>query len=141
VPTITDKDRKTIQEWFQKLRDPVRLVVFSQEHECEYCQETREIAAEVASLSDRITVEVHDFLAEANVAQQYGVDKIPAIAVVGPQDYGVRNYGFPSGYEFPTFVQGIVDVSTGEHGLSEATLQQLAQLDQPVHMQVFVTPT
>ncbi len=138
---LKEKDRRTLEEWFQKLKSPVRLVVFTQEHECEYCQETRELAEEVAAVSPKIAVEVHDFVAEDDLARQYGIDKIPAVAIIGEKDYGVRYYGFPGGYEFTSFVEDILDVSTGEHGLSEQTLRELARLDRPVHLQVFVTPT
>jgi glutaredoxin-like protein len=141
MPILKDKDRKTILNWFEKLRDPVRLVVFTQEHECEYCEQTRSMVEEIAALSDTITAEVYDFIDDEARAQEYGIDKIPAIAIVGSQDYGVRIYGFPGGYEFTALVEDIIDVSTGEHGLSEATLQQLAKLTTPVHLQVFVTPT
>jgi len=138
---LKDKDRQTIQGWFQKLRDPVRLVMFTQQNECEYCQETRDLLEEIAALSDKISVEVHDFVADEALAKQYGVDKIPATVLVGAQDYGIRFYGFPGGYEFTALVEDIIDVSTGEHGLSEATVQQLGQLTMPIHLQVFVTPT
>lgn len=138
---LKEKDRKEVLGWFEKLRDPVRLIVFTQEHECEYCRETREMAEEIASLSELLTVEVYDFVADEGVAREYGVDKIPAIAVVGAKDHGVRFYGFPGGYEFTSFVEDIIDLSTGEHGLSEGTLRELGQLDIPVHVQVFVTPT
>lgn len=138
---LKEKDRRTLEEWFQKLKAPVRLVVFTQDYECEYCRETRELAEEVASVSPKVSVEVHDFVTEADLARQYGIDKIPAIAIIGEKDYGVRYYGFPGGYEFTSFVEDIIDVSTGEHGLSEATLRELARLDRPVHLQVFVTPT
>jgi len=141
MPELKEKDRRTIQEWFGKLRDPVRLVVFTQEHECEYCAETRDLAEQVAALSDKVSVEVHDFVAEEALAREYGIDKIPAVAIIGSKDYGVRYYGFPGGYEFTSFVEDIIDVSTGEHGLSEATLRELARLERPVHLQVFVTPT
>ncbi len=138
---IGEKDRETIRQWFQRLQDPVRLVVFTQDFECEYCKETRELVEEVASLDERLSVEVHDFVADAAVAETYGIDKIPATAIVGARDYGVRYYGFPGGYEFTTFVEDIIDVSRGEHGLSEKTLAEIARLDRPVHLQVFVTPT
>jgi len=141
MPELKEKDRRTIQEWFGKLRDPVRLVVFTQEHECEYCAETRDLAEQVAALSDKVSVEVHDFVAEEALAREYGIDKIPAVAIIGSKDYGVRYYGFPGGFEFTSFVEDIIDVSTGEHGLSEATLKELARLERPVHLQVFVTPT
>lgn len=141
MPMLKDRDRKMIQEWFEKLRDPVRLIVFTQEHECEYCEQTRSIVEEIAELSDKVTAEVYDLVADEDVAQEYGIDKIPAIAILGEQDHGIRIYGFPGGYEFTALVEDILDVSTGEHALSEATLQHLSKLASPVHLQVFVTPT
>ncbi len=141
MPMIKQKDRQTIKEWFERLRDPVRLLVFTQEHECDFCRETREMAEEVASLSDKVTVETYDFVADADTAREHGVDKIPAIAILGARDYGVRYYGFTGGFEFTALIEDILEVSTGEHGLGEATLDQLARLDRPVHIQVFVTPT
>jgi hypothetical protein len=50
-------------------------------------------------------------------------------------------YGLPSGYEFGTLVDAILDVSRGESGLAEETKQALAALSRPVHIQVFSTPT
>ena len=141
MPVLKEKDRQQIQDWFEKLRDPVRLIVFTQEHECEFCEHTCNLCEEVAAISDKIVVEVHDLLGEADLAAQYGIDKIPAIAIMGAKDYGIRFYGFPGGYEFTSFVEDIIDVSAGEHGLSEKTIQELARLDRPVHLQVFVTPT
>lgn len=141
MPKISDKDRKAIQEWFEDLENPVRLIVFTQEHECEFCKDNRELAEEIAGLSDLVSIEIYDFVADEEVAQSYGVDKIPAIAVIGAEDYGVRYFGFPGGYEFTTLVEDILDVASGEHGLSEDTLEEIARLDRPVHLQVFVTPT
>ena len=142
MPMIGEKDQQTIREWFdQRLKNPVRLVVFTQEFECEYCKETRQMCEEIAALSDLVSAEVYDLAQDKEVAQTYGVDKIPAVAIVGEKDYGVRYYGFTGGYEFTTLVEDIIDVSTGEHGLSEKTLQELARLDRQVHLQVFITPT
>lgn len=92
-----------------------------------------------------MTVEVHDFVGDAQVATQYGIDKIPAIAVLRdgttPLDYGIRLYGIPSGYEFSTFIEDIRMVSSGDPGLNAKTLEQLATLPGPIDIQVFVTPT
>ena len=38
-----------------------RSRVFTQEIECQYCKETRELVEEVAALSDKLSVEVYDF--------------------------------------------------------------------------------
>src|SRR5690606_39491044 len=60
-----------------------------------------------------ISLHVYDFEADRALAEQYGIDKIPAtILMLGgdqPQDYGIRYYGIPSGYEFSSLVQSILD--------------------------------
>ena len=50
--SLLDNDtRNQLTEMFQSLQKPVKMVVFSQEMECQYCKETREIAEELAALS------------------------------------------------------------------------------------------
>jgi glutaredoxin-like protein len=138
---IKDDDRKHIEEMFRELDHPVTLVMFTQETECEMCSTTRQLLEELAGLSDRITLEVKDFVAEADEARRYGVDKIPAIVLLGERDHGIRFYGVPAGYEFATLLEGIVDASRRTHGLSEDVLALIEKVDEPVHMQVMITPT
>jgi glutaredoxin-like protein len=123
------------------LAGTVTLVVFTQEFECEYCSETRQMVEEVAALSDLVTAEVYDFVGDPDQVAAYSIDKIPAIAVVGADDYGVRFYGIPAGYEFASLLQAIKLVASGEAGLADETVAFLRQLERPVHVQVFVTPT
>jgi alkyl hydroperoxide reductase subunit AhpF len=115
--------------------------MFTQALECDFCEETRELVEELASLSDQVNAVIYDFVADKDKAEEYAIDKIPAIAVLGERDYGVRIYGIPAGYEFTSLIEAIKTVSAGQSGLSEATKEALAQIEQPVHFQVFVTPT
>jgi glutaredoxin-like protein len=69
------------------------------------------------------------------------VDKIPAVAVIGEDDYGIRFYGIPSGYEFTSLLESIRIAAAGQPDLGEETVEFLSSLSAPVHMQVFVTPT
>jgi len=142
---LKEEDRQHLIKEFEALKNPVKLLMFTQELECEYCRETRLIAEEIAELSDSISVEVYNFVTDKEVAEQYGIDKIPAIAILQggdqPTDYGIRYYGIPSGYEFSSLIEDVMMVSQGESGLSEATKTQVAGLTEPVHIQVFVTPT
>jgi alkyl hydroperoxide reductase subunit AhpF len=100
---------------------------------------------EVASLSDKITVEVKDFTGDAALAAQYGVDKIPAVVLLTdgetPKDHGIRLYGVPAGYEFSSFIEDLRMLGSGDPGLSPETVAALQTLSRPVHIQVFVTPT
>jgi glutaredoxin-like protein len=142
---LKEEDRKHLTEAFEKLQHPVQILVFTQELECQYCRETREIAEEIAGLSAKISYEVYDFVSDRAVVEQYGIDKIPALAIIrggdAPKDYGIRYYGLPSGYEFTSLVEDIMMISRGESGLSEETKTQLSTLTTPLHLQVFVTPT
>lgn len=142
---LKEDDRQHLINEFSALTEPVKIIVFTQKMECQYCQETRMIAEEVASLSDKISVEVYDFEAHAEIAEEYNIDKIPATVIMRggnqPKDYGIRLFGIPSGYEFSTLIEDIMMVSKGESGLSAETKAWVANLTAPVHMQVFITPT
>jgi glutaredoxin-like protein len=138
---LNDEIRKDVASMLAEVATPVTLKMFTQEADCQYCKETRELVEEVAALSDNISVEVYDFEADKLAASELGIDKVPAVAVVGLKDYGVRLYGIPSGYEFGTLIEDIKMVSAGESGLSETTREMVAGLTQPVRIQVFTTPT
>jgi len=141
--SIPEEHMMHIKEDLQKnMKDPVRIVVFTQEMECQFCKQTRELTQEVARLvPEKIMVEIYDFVKDADKAKEYGVDKVPAIAVVGKKDYGIRYYGIPYGYEFNPFIDNIINVSKGTTKLSEDTKEKLKSLDKQVHIQVFVTLT
>ena len=147
MPLIAEKDAEFLRKEFEnELVNPVKLVVFTQEVECQFCAETRQIAEEVAALSEKITAEVYDLVDDKAMADLYDVDKIPAIVVLRTEDgkdrdYGIRFFGIPSGYEFTTVIEDIADVSKGESGLQAKTKDTVAEITKPVHLQVFITPT
>ncbi len=136
-----DKKEVLRNELKEKMVDPVSIIMFTQEVECRFCSDTRQLVQEFQTLSDKIKVEVYDFMADGDKAKQYGIEKIPALAIVGKKDYGVRIYGIPYGYELQTLVEAIVNVSKGTTDLSEKTKSILADVKAPVHIQVFVTLT
>ncbi len=141
---LMDKDTQDqVRNLLSAVRSPVTIHMFTQDFECGYCKETRQIAEEVAELSDQLTLHVHDFLKEKELAESMGIDKIPALAINGEndRDYGIRFYGIPSGYEFTSLLEAILAVGTGEVDLDPATLEFLESLETPLHLQVFVTPT
>ena len=138
---LPEKMRELVRTELSALEGEVTLVVFTQEFECRSCGENTRLAREVAELSDKVDVEVYDFKRDGQMVEKYGIDKIPAIAVQGERDHGVRFYGVPGGYEFRALLDAIKQVSKGESGLSEASRIALKQVDGPVRIQVFVSPT
>ncbi len=131
-----------IRDLFLELRDPVKLVVFSQSlAAADLCAQNEALAREVAEISDTISVEVLNLAIDRERAEAYGVTQVPAIVVEGARDYGLRFYGVPTGYEFSNLIDAIVIASTGEPTLSDATRTALAGLEADVDIKVFSTPT
>jgi alkyl hydroperoxide reductase subunit AhpF len=141
MPILSPSDAARVREMLADLPGPVRLVFFTQSLNCETCEPAKQILGELAELSGHITVEEHNFALEGALAADLGIDRVPAIAVMGAQDYGIRFFGIPSGYEFMSLLDAIQMVSAGDSGLQEATRATLAGLPSPLALQVFVTPT
>ncbi len=149
MPLLEERVQKQVRTALADLKAPVSLVMFTQGEggaiECAFCGETRQLVEEIGKLSDQISVDVRDFQKDADLAANYGVDKIPAIVMLAgresPRHHGIRFYGIPSGYEFSTFIEDLRMLARGEAGLSESTRRAIARITRPVHIQVFVTPT
>jgi glutaredoxin-like protein len=138
---LPDEIKQQVQEAFADIKNPVKLVIFTQTLECQYCSENRQLIEEIAELSDQVTAEVYNFVTDPEHVKEYGIERIPATAIVGQEDYGIRFYGIPAGYEFTSMVHAIRLVGGAGSQLDEPTRAQLAELSEPVHLQVFVTPT
>ena len=135
-----------IREVFDQLDKPVEVMFFGSKSDCEYCDDTLQLAGEVVVISDKLSLKEYDIDTDAELAQQYNVDKVPGLVIAardGDQvtDYGVRLAGIPSGHEFSTLIHDMVLVSSRESGLSQATRQALKELQEPVQLLVFATPT
>jgi len=146
--------REATQKKFnEELVNPVSLVFFTQEagrlvvpdhlkgQECLYCKETRQLLGEVSGLSRKLALTIYDFTADLDKVAEYGIDKIPGLVIRNAQDYGIRFFGIPSGYEFMSLIEAIIDVSKGRTGLSPRTREALQALQKDVKIEVFVTPT
>lgn len=147
---VAEATRKRFDDDLEK---PVTLILFTQEprrlvvpdylkgQECRFCKETRQLVKEVSSLSDKIILDIYDFEADKEKVSTYHIDKIPAVAVQGEKDSGIRFFGIPSGYEYTSLIEAIVDVSKGRTDLSQKTKEALRNLNRNIHVQVFVSPT
>jgi glutaredoxin-like protein len=142
---INESDAQAIREQLAAgITRPIQLALFVSAQSCEYCALTRELAEALCALHDDLTLAVYDLQADAERAALLGVDKAPALVVLGGPahtDYGVRFYGIPSGYEFASLLEAIRMVGSDDVELQPATRAFLAQLTTPLHLQVFVTPS
>ncbi len=144
---LTDVDKTRLTNDFAAMTRPVRLLFFTQDDAGEPCANTRHVLAELPALSDRITMEEIDRTQRPEIANRYGIDRAPGIALVGQdasgqeRDSHIRFLGTPWGYEFLSLVKAILLVGGGASTLSDESRARLARIDKPISMHVFSTPT
>lgn len=140
---LNDEVIDQVKEAFQGLQKEVQVLFFDGE-DCQYCDDTRNLIQELAALNDKINLDIYHLDQDQEVAQQYNVDKAPGLVIASkngadPVDHGIRYAGIPAGHEFSSLIQDLLMVSSGEAQLSQPTMDFLEELDEPLHLQVFVT--
>ncbi len=147
---LSEQDAKFLTERFaQELRANVTLEFFAPSTggialpgtEWETAEYARQILAEVVALSPKLHLVVHSLIAEPAAATAFGITLTPATALIGTQDYGIRFYGMPAGYEFATLIELLLLVSKGEAPLAQESRELVGRLKDDAHIRVFVTPT
>jgi len=142
VYEIIETTRKWMENIFSKLDHEVKLLLFTSKDHCLACNELEELIAQIAELSPKI--HVHSGLSDDSAAilkHQIDHNKHPALIIHGKNKYNIRYFGVPSGLEFTPFIETIVSVSTGIIDLPKDTMKMLENVKEPVHIQVFTTPT
>jgi glutaredoxin-like protein len=111
--------------------------------ECETCEDARGLLEEVAALSDKVTLRVHDVGTEPEAASGVGLDpdQVPAVVLTGAAKGRVRFLGIPAGLEFGTLIRSLTDVARGTTALAAPTREALMGLSKDLHIRVFVTAT
>jgi alkyl hydroperoxide reductase subunit AhpF len=141
MPLLRESDLAEIRDRLREMASPVKLIHFTQELNLEYGREARMLLEDLSGTSDKLSLEVHNFLLEKEKVAEYAIDKVPATVIRDGKDYGVRFYGLPAGYEFSTLLDAILHISKNDSGLKPETKEKLARINQPLHLEVFVTPT
>ncbi|HEX3646001.1 MAG TPA: hypothetical protein VHT95_10355 [Vicinamibacterales bacterium] len=144
---LSPADQEKLRESFDEMTVPVRVLFFTQTLDCEACVQTRKILDELPALSDKIAVEEVNFVLEKDTAEQYGIDRVPALALLTQDGSGeardtrIRFLGTPAGYEFVSLVQALMLAGGHQSQLTPANRARIAAVNTPTTIQVFSTPT
>lgn len=143
---LNDEIKTQVSEVFSQMQEPVQVIFFGKDEECDYCDDTQLLLEEVTGLSDKIDLNIYNLEKDNAIAKQYKMDRAPGFVIAGKDgdqllDYGIRYAGIPSGHEFSSLINTVLLVSGRDSKLGEDVRDMLKDLDQPVNMMVFVTPT
>ena len=146
---IQEQQRSQLKRTFRKdLKADVEMRLFTQRpspitvpgRECRYCVETQQMLEELVALSPKLRLEVVDIFAQPELAKDEDIVRVPALAF-GPKGKAkLRFFGIPGGYQLSVIVEDIKTMSRGVSPLRMDTRKGLREINQPVHIQVFVTP-
>ncbi len=136
---IDDKVKNEVIPLFEKLKGQVEIIFFADKKDCQFCDKQQELLEELASLSDNLKLQIYDRTEHADKANEYNIDKVPATAIIGKQDYGIRFFGLTAGHEFTSLMQAIIMVGTGTSGIPRDIEQMIREIKKPVHIEVMTT--
>ena len=145
------REQDYIRDRFEKeLAGRVKIDYFTQRtsqlivpgrEQCVYCEDTKHMLEEVAALSDKVSLTVHELSEAPDEARKFGVDKVPGIVVRGSANRALRFFGIPGGNEFPNFIETVIEASKQQVQLAPETAKQLKKLKDDISIAVYVTPT
>lgn len=127
MPLLSDEDREAIRGHFNLMTEDVTVTLTKAPGE----SETETILSELSELSPKLTVDIVESHKESAL--------LPSISIGNTGRLLFR--GTPSGYEFSSLLTGIIDSGRDEQTLSEETMTFLNDLQEDLHIKVFVTPT
>ena len=130
-----------------QLNSAVSLRLFTQnnseliipDRKCDTCLTTEKILTAISSISDKLNLEIIDFYKPSDELSGLKIDRIPA-TLIGQTGRAIY-YGIPSGYEFSTLVNSIINASRDCQNLSVDTIKNLTEIENLIKIKVFVTPS
>ena len=144
---LAPADQEKLRESLDEMTRSVRVLFFTQTLDCEPCVQTRQILDELPPLSDKIAIEEVNFVLEKDKAAQYGIERVPALALVtedaagATRDTRMRFLGTPAGYEFVSLVQAVLLAGGHDSQLTPQNRALVEAVTTPTTIQVFSTPT
>jgi glutaredoxin-like protein len=142
VVLLGPREKEYVQKQLADLERSVELVVFS-DGASQASQAMEQLAAELAEAVPQLSVRTAE--PDGLEADRFGIEgRAPALALVpegdgeGPAN-GIRFFGFPGGYEFNSLLDAIRRVANADPGIDAELLAGLLELQEPLHLQVFVT--
>ncbi len=139
-PLIDERSRKALKEKFQReLQNEVSLSLFIGPDNKEYCDFTVRLCEELNELDSRIKPTVYQ--QSDGKASSLGIVRTPTLLVGWDEGYKIKYTGAPAGQEAGGFIEAISLVSRRDSGLQDDSKAKLQNMDRPVSIQVYVTPT
>lgn len=131
--------QQSVKQALEALTEPVTVKLFLKTGEAS-SSTMHDFWDEIQALSPKITVEESTSVPTGMTSDE--MEGAVSEVWLGGQWTGIRYLGIPSGYEFGPLIETLVEVSHGgSPELGAPVMDWLKNLQDPLRLQVFVTPT
>ena len=121
-----------------RMKNPVRLVLFTRDVGCEACPDARKLARAIKTHSSKIALEEYDMVMDRDKTTQYGIKMVPALVVQGGEGYAVTFYGLLEDVFLGVLLDTILAVSENKIWFPDYIRNTLNHLAEDVKLQVYV---
>ena len=129
----------SVRDNFHAMETPVTIRLYVKPGE-ESSETMHTLWQELGQLTDKLVLDVQEEVPTRMTAED--MEGAVSELWVDQAFTGVSYLGIPSGHEFGPLIQTLVELSNHvEPTVSPASEAWLNQLNEPLHLQVFVTPT
>ncbi|MDA4137444.1 MAG: thioredoxin family protein [Thaumarchaeota archaeon] len=137
---IGKEDTKEIRTLFRsQLESEVDILLFTSKEASVFCAPTKRLLEEVASLTDKVRLQVLDNDEGTAKAVEMAVDLAPTTVVISSNGAKLYFVGIPAGRQLKCLVEDIVDSSRGRTQMDEQTRRIIRRVTVPTIIRVFVT--
>ena len=141
---FANEDIEALREALSDMQSVVKVEAYlSKDESCYTCFQTLKllkILRELSpSLNGRKAIELEIYYVEEHkdVFLKRGIYRVPTIRLLN----GYITYlGMPAGEEIKAFIETLIRLSNGDHGLSSRALKALQDLEHDILLEVIVTP-
>ena len=133
---IKENTLQLVKDSLADLKQPVRLVLFTSDVQCDACAQVQELAKAIKAASPKIALEAYDLTMDRDKTKEYGVQRVPSLIAQGQ---GVRSVSFSGAIEGVSLVlllDAISGIANGRDWFPDSVVSTLRMLEQPVSVKV-----
>jgi len=138
---FNEEIEKQLKEVLNNLVNPITIALFTQDGECETCDETRGYMQEVEALNNKIKFKEYNINKDSELAKNYHVEMVPSIVLLNDKEeyLGIKFNGIPAGHEINSFIPALLEVSGHVSELPENLQTRINNITKPTNIKVFIT--
>ncbi|MDH4162358.1 MAG: thioredoxin family protein [Nitrospirota bacterium] len=135
---LRDNTLKLIRDALVGMKNPVRLVLFTGETNCDECHSARELASAIKAASGKIALEVYDIVMDRDKTTEYGVKRTPSFVVQCAGGRTVSFSGSMEGVSLLLLLEALTAGSTDREWFPSQISGTLAFLEKGVSVKVLL---